>query len=348
MKKRALVFLFIGLILVILPFCFNLYSLFRLLSLAVGIILITLSLAFSKFKNTFLIILLPIILIFFSYAVDTFLFYKFNRIPIFVYEIKSSSKVSTYNSFFYRIYNCNQELVLDYAYQKKYVCSDAALTTIDINDFLKNPNETYKEYKNKFVKLSGKISKINGNENIELGSYIIEEDSLNGYVNFNNNYAVEVSVSQDLSNFRIYDDLSVIGLVSKYEESDGKYYIYLEDVMLLPSESYESYIEEIKFNNSKDLISLVSEENYYLYGISSFNIRYSNNTLYELSYLITDSRITLDDLISDTSAINLNDENENLIAKKYELDNYNLLVCENSKKIIANKDFELNTELCEH
>ena len=348
MKKKSLIFLILGLIMLILPFCFNVYSVFRLLCLAFSIILITLSLAFSKFKNIFLIILLPLILLGLSYALDTFLFYQFNRIPIFVYEIKSSEKVSVYNSFFYRIYNCNKELVLDYGYNKSYVCSKDNIDVIDINEFLKNPSESYKKYKNKFVKISGKISRINGNENIELGSYTFTEESLNGYVNFNTNYAVEISISEDLSNYRIYDDLTVIGLVSKYDDSNQKYYIYLDDVLLIPSKNYEKYSYEIENTKSKELVSLVSEQNIYLYGIKKFNIRYSNNYLYELSYLITDSRITIDNLINNVAAENLKNENEELVAKKYELEYYNLLVCENSKKIIANKDFDLDIDLCDN
>ena len=87
-------------------------------------------------------------------------------------------------------------------------------------------------------------------------------------------------------------------------------------------------------------------QNYYLYGISALNIKYANDAIYELSYLITDSRITLDDIVGDTSATNLYNEEETLIAKSYELEKFNVLVCENDKKIIANKNFELNINLC--
>ena len=94
------------------------------------------------------------------------------------------------------------------------------------------------------------------------------------------------------------------------------------------------------------MLSLVSEQNYYLYGISNLNVRYANNAIYELSYLITDDRITLDDIIGNYSATNFYDESRNLVAKGYELEKFNVLVCENDRKIIANKNFELNSNLC--
>ena len=118
MKKKSIILLILGVILLIVPFCFAGYSLIRLITLAIAIFLITLSLVFFKKRNIFLIILTPVILLCLSYAIDTFMFYKFNRIPLFVYEVKSSDSVSTYNSFFYRIFDCNGKLTLDYGYQK--------------------------------------------------------------------------------------------------------------------------------------------------------------------------------------------------------------------------------------
>ena len=346
MQKSFIVLLVIGVIFLIIPFCFATYSLWRLLILCIGILLITLSMALLKRKNIFLIILTLVILLCLSYAVDTFIFYKFNHIPLFVYEIKSSDTFSTYNSFFYRIYNCNDELLLDYGYQKSYVCSDDALPTININDFLNDPQKSFAEYDNKFVKITGKISKLSGAEALFLSSYNTTENSLNGYVNFNTSYNVQVNVNESLSAYRIYDYITVIGRVSKLSEENSSYTINLTDTKLIPSDIYDSYSYEIVRSNNQDLISLVSEQNYYLYGISALNIKYANDAIYELSYLITDSRITLDDIIKDASATNLYDAESVLTAKAYELEKFNVLVCENDKKIIANKDLSLGIELC--
>ena len=346
MKKRSIILIVLGVILLIIPFCFNNYSIIRLILLALGIFLITLSLVFFKKRNIFLIILTPIILICLSYAIDTFLFYQFNRIPLFVYEIESSSKMRTYNSFFYRIFDCNGKLSLDYGYTGDYVCEEDDLDTIDINTFLADPTKSYEEYHNKFVKLSGKISKISGAEAIELSSYTIGDNTLNGYVNFNTNYVVRVNVAESLSAYRIYDYITVIGRVASKTEENGTTVISLEDTMLIPSDIYDTYSYELVNSSTAELTSLVSEQNYYLYGISALNVKYANDAIYELSYLITDSRITLDDIISEASATNLYDEEEVLQAKLYELDKFNVLVCENDKKIIGNKDFDLTIDLC--
>ena len=347
MKKRSIILIILGVILLIVPFCFNDYSIIRLILLALGIFLATLSLVFLKKRNIFLIILTPIILICLSYAVDTFLFYQFNRIPLFVYEIESGPRMRTYNSFFYRIFDCNGDLSLDYGYTSDYVCNEKDLDTVDINTFLADPKGSYEEYHDKFIKLSGKISKISGKAAIELSSYTVSDNSLNGYVNFNINYVVRVNVAESLSNYRIYDNITVIGRVASKTEENGTTVINLEDTMLIPSDIYNTYSYEIVNSSNAELTSLVSEQNYYLYGISALNIKYANDAIYELSYLITDSRMTLDDIIGDTSATNLYDEEEVLQAKAYELDKFNILVCENDKKIIANKNFDLDITLCD-
>ena len=346
MKKKSIILLVIGIILLIIPFNFSTYNLIRLIVLAIGIFLITLSFIFHENKNIYLVILTPIILIFLSYAIDTFLFYKFNRIPLFVYELKSSKSVSTYNSFFYRIYKCDDDLILDYGYKKNYVCNENDLEAIDINTFLNDSNKTYQEYKGKFVKITGKISKLSGAESIELSSYKESTDSLNGYVSFNNNYILRIFVNENLNNYRIYDDITIIGRVESITDENGISIINLVDAKLIPNNIYKTFTYEIVNSNDKNLLSLVSEQNYYLYGISNLNVRYANNTIYELSYLITDDRITLDDIIGNYSATNFYDESRNLVAKGYELEKFNVLVCENDRKIIANKNFELNSNLC--
>lgn len=346
MKKKFIILLVIGILLFVGPFCFNTYSLFRIVGLAGGIFLITLSLVFAPRRNVFLIMLTPIILLCLSYALDTFLFYKFSRIPLYVIEEKSNDKVSTYNSFFYRIYNCDGNLTLDYGYNKSYVCADEALDTININDFLIDPVKTYDEYKDKFVKITGKVSKLSGEESISLSAYTVGTDSLNGYVNFNTNYNLEVAINESLSQYRIYDIITVIGRVSSITDKDGVYTIKLSDAKLLPSDIYDSYTYEIVRSDSKDLVSMVKGQEYYLYGLSALNVKYANEAIYELSYLITDSRITLDDIVENTSATNMYDEEEVLVAKSYELEKFNVLVCENDKTIFANKDYKLGIDLC--
>lgn len=100
MNKKAIIFIIIGTFFIIIPFFFNTYNIIRLISVLLGIVLITISLIFKENKNIYLIIIVPLILIVLTYSLDVLLYVELSKIPIYIYELKSNDKISTYNSFF--------------------------------------------------------------------------------------------------------------------------------------------------------------------------------------------------------------------------------------------------------
>lgn len=343
MKKRLIVLLGLGLTLMIVPFLINIYSIFRIISLVLGIILITVSLCLKKKRNIFYIILVPFIMLVFSYGIDTLLFYTLKRVPVFSYAIKSSDKMRTYNSFFYRVFDCNGDLTLDYGYTKNYVCSNDCLDAININSFMQDAEESFKKYHNKFVHIYGKISKITGNENIELASFTESDNTLNGYVNFNLNNILIVNTEENLSKYRIYDYVDVYGKVTSI--NDGK--ITLTNTKLVASNIYDTYSFEIIASDDNKLTNLVKEKDYYYYGLNTINVKYDGNNIYELSYLLTDDRFKFDDLIKDKEYEVFKNEEDVEVAKKYKLEKFDLLECSNGKKIVANSKSKANQSICD-
>lgn len=343
MKKRHIVLLGFGLTLMIVPFLINIYSIFRIISLVVGIILITVSLCLKKKRNIFYIILVPLIMLVFSYGIDTLLFYTLKRVPVFSYAIKSSDKMRTYNSFFYRVFDCNGNLTLDYGYTKNYVCSNDCLDAININSFMQDAEESFKKYHHKFVHIYGKISKITGNENIELASFTQGDDTLNGYVNFNLNNILIVNTDENLSKYRIYDYVDVYGKVTSI--NDGK--ITLTNTKLVASDIYDTYSFEIIASDDNKLTNLVKEKDYYYYGLNTINVKYDGDNIYELSYLLTDDRFKFDDLIKGKEYEVFKNDEDVEIAKKYKLEKFDLLECSNGKKIVANSKSKANQSICD-
>lgn len=343
MKKRLIVLLGLGLTLMIVPFLINIYSIFRIISLVLGIILITVSLCLKKKRNIFYIILVPLIMLVFSYGIDTLLFYTLRRVPVFSYAIKSSDKMRTYNSFFYRVFDCNGNLTLDYGYTKNYVCSNDCLDAININSFMQDAEESFKKYHHKFVHIYGKISKITGNENIELASFTQGDDTLNGYVNFNLNNILIVNTDENLSKYRIYDYVDVYGKVTSI--NDGK--ITLTNTKLVASDIYDTYSFEIIASDDNKLTNLVKEKDYYYYGLNAINVKYDGDNIYELSYLLTDDRFKFDDLIQDKEYEVFKNDEDVEIAKKYKLEKFDLLECSNGKKIVANSKSKANQSICD-
>lgn len=343
MKKRLIVLLGLGLTLMIVPFLINIYSIFRIISLVLGIILITVSLCLKKKRNIFYIILVPLIMLVFSYGIDTLLFYTLKRVPVFSYAIKSSDKMRTYNSFFYRVFDCNGDLTLDYGYTKNYVCSNDCLDAININSFMQDAEESFKKYHHKFVHIYGKISKITGNENIELASFTQGDDTLNGYVNFNLNNILIVNTDENLSKYRIYDYVDVYGKVTSI--NDGK--ITLTNTKLVASNIYDTYSFEIIASDDNKLTNLVKEKDYYYYGLNTINVKYDGDNIYELSYLLTDDRFKFDDLIKGKEYEVFKNDEDVEIAKKYKLEKFDLLECSNGKKIVANSKSKANQSICD-
>ena len=74
MNKKAIIFIIIGTFFIIIPFFFNTYNIIRLISVLLGIVLITISLIFKENKNIYLIIIVPLILIVLTYSLDVLLY----------------------------------------------------------------------------------------------------------------------------------------------------------------------------------------------------------------------------------------------------------------------------------
>lgn len=330
--------LFIGVLLIAVPFAIQSYYVMRIVAVLMGIFLITLSLTKYFKYNKIVLFILPLLLIICLYFIDYGLFFVTKRIPIFVNKIVSSEKVTTYNSWLYRVFNCNDTYIMDFDYQKVYQCSNGDLTSKDINDFLKTPVISYEENKNKFIKLKGKVTSVIGNSTIILEAYEGEVD-INGYVKFDNNKEVRLTgLKINPNGYYIYDEIEVVGLVSDYQ-TDEKDSIILNSVKILDNGLYDNY--EIIVNNQGLYEERMLDVGLYYLGIENIYYKYNANNIYELSYLIFDERESVDNLVIgiDPNIINNND-------RLYKLNYYNILICSNENIYFINKNYYAYEKVC--
>ena len=338
---RKIVLLFAGLLLVLISFLLNYYTMSRLFLLIIGIIIIDIYFTVKYPKKILLLLSLPILFLILTYGIDILLVKYFNRIPIYSYEERSSEKLSVYNSFFYRTFNCNGKLIMDYGYRSNYACSPDDLDTLDVNALLSAADN----YNHKFVKIAGKISKVSGINVLELAGYNIDENNkLNGYVTFNKDL-VKVNTNEDLSRYHIYDEVVVIGLINKITKNEN-ITIDLTNTLIIPSDIYNTYDLEVILDKENGLTSYIEKNNLYLLDIDDIYIHYDNNHIYELKYLINDNRLTIEDLLIDKESKKLKDKDENEYGKIYELDKFNILKCNNDKTILMNQKSKVNNDLC--
>lgn len=334
--KRKLLFT-ISIFLIILPFFINIYSLLRMVSLLCGIILF--SYLLTNIKKINVLIFIYTLLIFIStYSIDYMIACIHNYIPIYSIEKKSNKHVSTYNSFLYRVYNCNNLNIFDNNYKKQFACSTTLLNDTDINKVLTEPKEYYKHHKKEFVKITGKVNKINGNSSIILKSYTIDDNNtLNGYVVFNDTSSVEISISNiDISNYKIYDYITVIGEIYKYENN----IIYMKDVVIEEKQIYSDYKLSVLEPKECDTLAIYTED-YYTYCLSNIYVDYKVDK-YELSYALKDKKITFDNLKKNYLKL---EEKEDM--DLYKLESFNILVCDDKKTIFVKKDTKDIYDLCD-
>ena len=337
MKNKKLIFLIIGIILIIIPLCLNFYSIYKLLSLCLGIILIDIGVFFNKKKSIFMMIYLPILILIFTYALDYMKTYTLNISPVYILENKINDKISIYNSLFYRIYKCDNKYIFDNDYQKDFMCKSEMLDNIDINKLLNEPHESYKKYHNDFIKVTGKISKINGISSIELKEYS-NSDSLNGYVKFNDTKKLTINIKNvNITKYKIYDYITVVGLLKDFKNNNE---LVLTNTKIEENNLYEKYdLQVLETNNcNKELKEYT--DNIYTYCLDNIFLNYEIDK-YELSYAIKDKKITLNDLIKDIESVIESDN------KLYKLDKFNILICQNDKNILLNKKEKLDYSLCE-
>ena len=337
MKRKKIILLIIGIILIIISLLLNIYSIYKLLLLCLGIILIDIGVFLNKQKSVFMMIYLPILLIIFTYGLDYMKTYTLNISPVYVIENKINNKVSIYNSLFYRIYKCDNNYIFDNDYQKDSMCQSNMLANIDINKLLNEPKESYQKYHNDFIKVTGKISKINGISSIELKEYSTS-DSLNGYVKFNDTKKLTVNIKNvNITKYKIYDYITVVGLLKEYKNNNE---LVLINTKIEENDLYNNY--DIQVLETKTCNKKLKEyaDNIYIYCLDNIYLNYDIDK-YELSYAIKDKKITLDDLIKDIKPI---EEDNN---KLYKLDKFNILVCQNKKNILINNKEKVDYSWCQ-
>ena len=99
MKKLNIVLSIIGFALIIIPFFICKYSIYRLVSTVLGLIIVSLVNIIYHKQLVLRIIFIPIIIFTITYITDYFVMNIFNSYPIMAIKYTSSEKVSTYNSF---------------------------------------------------------------------------------------------------------------------------------------------------------------------------------------------------------------------------------------------------------
>ena len=209
-------------------------------------------------------------------------------------------------------------------YEKNFACNPSILDNIDINNFLSDITTNYQKYKGDFIKVTGKVSRITGTKELELKSYIDNND-INGHVDFLDGSNVIISLNGlNVSNYKIYD------YIKDYNEDTNT--IILIDPKIEEKNLYKDYTLDVVEASNCDNTLKEYTDNLYTYCVNNIYLDYKI-AKYELSYAIKDGKITIDDLL--TKALNNQDN-------IYNYDKFNILKCNQDKYIIYKDNIEHN------
>ncbi len=339
-KKIKLLYCIIFLFLFI-PFFFNTFHYLRMVSIGIGLFLLLFTFYVEK-KNLLKLIFFTFFLLIFLYGLDFIKVYYGHSQPIFALSNTSNSNFSTYNSFFYRLYNCNGNSIFDFMYQKNYVC-DFRLEERDINAFLSNEN--YKKEKNHFVTIKGKVSEIIGNTSLSLQAYEQEENHLVGELTFLKNKTVKVMNNHNdlklYGQYEIYDTVYITARIDEITNDE----ILLEDAWIVKAQNFDQFtIQTIESKNCKNEIKEISnttDYHYYSTCLEDIYVHYDEDTIYDIILALETKKLTLEKWIYDVQY----DENE--ISQLYKFPKYRLLKCkENNKILIGTSKLNLKNDFC--
>lgn len=331
-KKTKILLLTIGILLIIISVIITRLKYFRIVINILGIILI---LIFTIYKDTSKCKLLPLFIFLFligSMLIDSIVAISFNRLPIFSYSSSVYGKSKTYNAIGYRVWDCEgKELKIDRMYKMGYYCDVSKMEAMEVNSFLNQVVDNFDDYKNNYIKINGKISKKEGLNYIEMQSYQSNSITLNGYVTFSDNITLRVvfnSANKELSNYDVYDNITVVGKIWYLKEENGKYTIYMEDSKITSHESRDEYeiilSKTNDCNGDKKLLYAGADYNLYSYCLDSVIVKYDENSIYEISSVLSSGKIKVDDLIKDSKNEEINKEDNSIL---YTFDNYNIIKC---------------------
>lgn len=347
-KNILLIYIIIATIILLMALFFPLKNIFRIIFCIISLIILSIRKHKLEPKNkknipfSMLIYLIAFILI------DSVCVITFSKTPIFSINIINSNNIRVYNALGYKVWQCDKnkekDLVIEPFYVKGYLCNTEEIENVMINNLITSLNNNYEEYRNKYVKVTGKISKKNGPKYLEMQSYTENEENLNGYVTFSETITLAIFFEENedmLDIFDIYDEITIVGKIKNMETKSDKRIIYMHEAKIVSNIELDEYeikaktLPKNKFEE-KNLIHETKENKIYTTGLNDIRIIFKNNLEYELSSALSSNKISMDELIKNAKEKEIDSKNITNKTIMYKFDTYNIIVCdpEISKDII--------------
>ncbi|MGM9834426.1 MAG: hypothetical protein ACI31M_01440 [Bacilli bacterium] len=305
----------------------------------------------NKIKNIPLLIIIGALGMLF---IDTVIAINFSRIPVFSYNIITNNNSRVYNAIGYRIWSCEgKPYKVDKLYKLGYYCDVNDMEEMNSNAFLGEIVDNFDDYKNRYIKISGKISRKESINYIEMQAYQPNGISLNGYVNFSDNVTLRVvfkNGASELSSYDIYDNITVVGKIWYLRENNGNYVVYMDDSKIVNEMNFDNFEIITNDQNSCEMDQklLYEAADYSLYStcLDSVIFKFDEKNIYEISSVLSSGKISINKILD---RANNKIKEDTTGTEMYIFDKFNIIKCSESTGsaiIIGNSDLTLQDAYC--
>lgn len=342
--------LIISILIIILTMNVNEATAIRPVMWLISLVLLTINIVRAFNLKPLFLVFIFITSFLLSIVIDGLTSYYFKHIPVFSYNITNVGNTKVYNSLGLRVWQCSKDqkkLIFDLFNNNGYMCEAEDIEAIDSNSFLNSIVSNYAEYKNKYIKIKGKISKKTGQNYLEMQAYEPNDIKINGEVSFADNITLRIlfkNNSEELNNYDVYDEIIIVGLIKNLETINNKYIIYMDEAKVVSNINLNNFsigITPETLCTEKRLVYSNLEHDIYTYCIQNMFINYPDNQ-YELANALSSNKLKYQDLFTNPTS----EVNEEGYTITY-FDNYSIMECSNSKDvIISNKNANFNSITC--
>lgn len=356
-KKRIInsLITILGLFLMLISYGKQSLKYYRIVLLCIGFILFLIGFVLlfrKKIRNIPLFIIFCIVI---TFLFDSIIAITFSRIPIFSYNVITNNNSRVYNAIGYRVWACEgKPFKVDTLYKLGYYCDVKDMEEMNSNAFLGEVVDRYDDYKNKYIKINGKISRKEGINYIEMQSYQSTEVSLNGYVSFADNVTLRVvfkNGANELSSYDIYDNITVVGKIWYLRETtDNKYIVYMDDSKIIDEVDYNNFeiiiTDQDNCELDRKLLHKAADYNLYSSCLNNVIVKFNKDNIYEISSVLSSGKLSINNILNKKLDIQKESGTENEL---YIYEKFNIIKCSESTGgdiIIGNKLLTFENAYC--
>ena len=347
-KKTNILYLIIAIVLLIIALLAPLKNIIRLFVAIFSLLTLSLYKFIKLEKNKKFTPLYTLGYLIFYILLDSICVVTMNKLPIFSTHILNDENVRIYNALGYKVWQCNieeKELIIEPFNENGYLCDVEEIENIPINELITSLNNNYDEYRNRYVKTTGKISKKDGANYIEMQAYEENVENINGEVKFTDTITLAIyfpNYTNELDVYDVHDEITVVGKIKNMETVNDKRIIYMYETKLTSKIELDTYTvtatvtpSENKTSKEKQLLQETLENNIYKYGLDNIIVKYNDNLEYELSSVLSSNKLSINAIIEQAEEEITDKKNPDNKSKLYKFKTFNIIVCnpENSKDI---------------